>query len=162
MMSSVLRYHRQHVTCCASTWPLDELDCRIFELDREIARRAREDEVAGIGPIAATAIAALAPAMETFRRGRDFAAWLGLTPATEVDRRQAQARAHLEDGRAHPEAPWLGLKPLPLTGCAPIARRWMSSVTRRSSRSGAGPTTGSRTVTFSSADVNEQRSGSGG
>ena len=30
--------------------------------------------------IAATAIVALAPAMETFRRGRDFAAWLGFTP----------------------------------------------------------------------------------
>lgn len=66
---------------------LDELDVRIRQLDKEIARRAREDEVArrlmtipGIGPIAATAIAALAPAMETFRHGRDFAAWLGLTP----------------------------------------------------------------------------------
>lgn len=66
---------------------LEELDSRIRRLDKEIARRAREDEVArrlmtipGIGPIAATAITALAPAMETFRRGRDFAAWLGLTP----------------------------------------------------------------------------------
>lgn len=66
---------------------LDELDVRIAVLDKEIAQRAREDEVArrlmtipGIGPIAATAIAALAPAMETFKRGRDFAAWLGLTP----------------------------------------------------------------------------------
>lgn len=66
---------------------LDELDRRIAELDKEIARRAREDEVVrrlmtipSIGPIAATAIAALAPSMETFRRGRDFAAWLGLTP----------------------------------------------------------------------------------
>ena len=66
---------------------LHELDRQITQLDKEIARRAREDEVArrlmtipGIGPIAATAIVALAPAMETFRRGRDFAAWLGLTP----------------------------------------------------------------------------------
>lgn len=66
---------------------LDELDRRVTELDKEIERRAREDEVArrlmtipGIGPITATAIAALAPAAETFKRGRDFAAWLGLTP----------------------------------------------------------------------------------
>jgi transposase len=36
--------------------------------------------IPGIGPIAATAIVALAPAMERFKRGRDFAAWLGLTP----------------------------------------------------------------------------------
>ena len=47
----------------------------------------REDEVArrlmtipGIGPITATAIVALAPPAETFAKGRDFAAWLGLTP----------------------------------------------------------------------------------
>ena len=45
-------------------------------LDREIARRAKEDEAArrlmtipGIGPIAATAIIALAPPIETFRKG---------------------------------------------------------------------------------------------
>lgn len=66
---------------------LDELDRKVAELDREIARRAREDEVArrlmtipGVGPIGATAILALAPPAETFAKGRDFAAWLGLTP----------------------------------------------------------------------------------
>jgi len=59
---------------------------KIADLDRAIARRAREDEVSrrlmsipGIGPITATTIAALAPPAETFK-GRDFAAWLGLTP----------------------------------------------------------------------------------
>jgi transposase len=62
-------------------------DTKIADLDKEIARRAREDAVArrlmtipGVGPIAATAIAALAPPLEGFARGRDFAAWLGLTP----------------------------------------------------------------------------------
>jgi transposase len=66
---------------------LAELDSRIAVLDREIARRAQEDEAArrlmtipGIGPIAATAIIALAPPTETFRKSRDFAAWLGLAP----------------------------------------------------------------------------------
>jgi transposase len=56
-------------------------------LDKEIARRAREDEVAGrlmtipgIGPLTATTITAGAPA-ETFAKGRDFAAWLGLVPS---------------------------------------------------------------------------------
>lgn len=64
-----------------------EQDRRVRELDREIARRAREDAdarrlmtIPGIGPITATAILALAPPAETFRKGRDFAAWLGLTP----------------------------------------------------------------------------------
>ena len=66
---------------------LKELNCKIDELDKEIARRAREDVIArrlmtipGVGPITATAIAALAPPAETFARGRDFAAWLGLAP----------------------------------------------------------------------------------
>jgi transposase len=64
-----------------------ELDRRIAELDREITKRAREDSTArrlmtipGIGPITATALTALAPPAESFRKGRDFAAWLGLTP----------------------------------------------------------------------------------
>lgn len=64
---------------------LAELDKRIAVLDKEIARRAREDEVArrlmtipGNGPITATAIAAIAPPAETFAKRRDFAAWLGL------------------------------------------------------------------------------------
>jgi transposase len=66
---------------------LEVLDRQIAELDKEISRRAREDAVArrlmtipGVGPITATAIAALAPPAETFAKGRDFAAWLGLTP----------------------------------------------------------------------------------
>jgi transposase len=66
---------------------LADLDKRIAELDREIARRAREDDearllmtVPGIGPVTATALLALAPAAATFNRGRDFAAWLGLVP----------------------------------------------------------------------------------
>lgn len=66
---------------------LSALDQRLKVLDAEIARRAKEDEVAhrlmtipGIGPVIATAMIALAPEAETFKRGRDFAAWLGLTP----------------------------------------------------------------------------------
>src|SRR3954469_1574256 len=66
---------------------LHALNERIAMLDREIARQAKENAVArrlmtipGIGAVTATALAALAPPAETFRRGRDFAAWLGLTP----------------------------------------------------------------------------------
>lgn len=36
--------------------------------------------IPGIGPLVATAIATLAPPADMFRKGRDFAAWLGLTP----------------------------------------------------------------------------------
>jgi transposase len=62
------------------------LDDHIVLLDGEITQRAKEDPAArrltipGIGPITATAILALAPPPASFRKGRDFAAWLGLTP----------------------------------------------------------------------------------
>ncbi|WP_336492893.1 transposase, partial [Methylobacterium nigriterrae] len=66
---------------------LRSLDERIAVLDREIARHATENSVArrlmtipGIGAVTAAALTALAPPAETFQRGRDFAAWLGLTP----------------------------------------------------------------------------------
>lgn len=65
---------------------LHTLDERIKFIDKEISRRAKEDEVAhrlmtipGIGPVIAMALAALAPSASTFKRGRDFAAWHGLT-----------------------------------------------------------------------------------
>lgn len=66
---------------------LRRLQDEIAALDREIAARAKVDDVArrlmtvpGIGPLIATAIEALSPPLETFRSGRDFAAWVGLTP----------------------------------------------------------------------------------
>src|SRR5690606_8760181 len=66
---------------------LRHLEAEIGKLDAEISRRAKDNEVArrlmtvpGIGPLIATAIATLAPPPELFRKGRDFAAWLGLTP----------------------------------------------------------------------------------
>lgn len=69
------------------TGTLTALEAQVEKLDGEITRRAKADPMAcrlmtipGIGPIAATAIVALVPAPEGFRAGRDFAAWLGLTP----------------------------------------------------------------------------------
>src|SRR5215217_4433520 len=66
---------------------LQALNERIVMPDRESARQAKGNAVArrlmtipGIGAVTATALAVLAPPAETVRRGRDFAAWLGLTP----------------------------------------------------------------------------------
>ena len=63
------------------------LEAQIATLDTEINQRSKSDTTArrlmtipGVGPIVSTAIAALVPAAEGFRAGRDFAAWLGLTP----------------------------------------------------------------------------------
>ena len=64
-----------------------ELNAEIGSLEKELHVCARRDEEAarlmtipGGGPITAMALQAFAPPMESFRRGRDFAAWLGLVP----------------------------------------------------------------------------------
>ena len=66
---------------------IHELDDKISGVDKKLRVSAREDEetarlmtIPGIGPITALAIRAFAPPMESFRRGRDFSAWLGLVP----------------------------------------------------------------------------------
>ena len=66
---------------------IDDLSRRIGDLDAQIAAAskrsrfsARLQKMPGVGPITAMALAAFAPPMETFRRGRDFSAWLGLVP----------------------------------------------------------------------------------
>ena len=66
---------------------LHRLDEQIALLDHEVAQRAQAEETArrlmtipGVGPVTAVALTALAPPAQSFRRGRDFAAWVGLTP----------------------------------------------------------------------------------
>lgn len=66
---------------------LGRLETEIRSLGAEIVRQATEDDTArrlmtvpSVGPLIATALVALAPPPQTFRRGRDFGAWLGLTP----------------------------------------------------------------------------------
>lgn len=66
---------------------IDALCTKIGELDRKLRAVAGQAETTrrlqtmpGVGPITAVAVETFAPAMETFHRGRDFAAWLGLVP----------------------------------------------------------------------------------
>jgi len=69
------------------------LDLKVFlgrqveVIERELAEIQRVNPMAkllssipGIGPITATALAATVPDATIFRSGREFAAWLGLTP----------------------------------------------------------------------------------
>ena len=65
---------------------IDRLDGEIARLDKRLRRLTKDDEASarlqtmpGLGPITAAAIDAFAPPMATFKRGRDFAAWLGLS-----------------------------------------------------------------------------------
>src|SRR5205807_4217762 len=66
---------------------LAELDVRIGDYDRRITALARASEpvqrlmkMEGVGPVTATAIVASVGDAKVFRNGRQFAAWLGLTP----------------------------------------------------------------------------------
>jgi transposase len=67
---------------------LRALDSNVKDYDARIARAAREDErikrlleIEGIGPVVASALVAAVGDAHQFSKGRDMAAWLGLTPS---------------------------------------------------------------------------------
>jgi transposase len=64
-----------------------QLTVRIEALKKTIDTMSKEAEISrrlqtmpGVGPIGALAVETFAPPLEQFKRGRDFAAWLGLVP----------------------------------------------------------------------------------
>jgi transposase len=59
---------------------LDAIESRIASEAKQSSAAHRLRKMPGIGPVCALAVTTFAPAMESFRRGRDFAAWLGLVP----------------------------------------------------------------------------------
>ena len=59
---------------------IERLEARIVAWHRDDEASRRLATIPGIGPITASAIAASAPDPNLFRSGRQFAAWLGLTP----------------------------------------------------------------------------------
>lgn len=66
---------------------LQQLDHQLALCDREIAQSARDDEAAkrlqavvGVGMITADAVSASIGNAHDFKNGRQFAAWIGLTP----------------------------------------------------------------------------------
>gem|GEM_PF-5986654 len=94
-----------------------ELSERIETLEKQVRERAARDEaatrmmtMAGIGAITAIALVTFAPALEPFVKGRDFAAWIGLTPRLHFDRRpRATRQDHATNGaEGHPPAPHHG------------------------------------------------------
>lgn len=75
------------IACCSLMQQIKSIGAQISELDEQVSEVSKKGHRAkllqtmpGVGPITAMAIEAFAPPMETFRRGRDFAAWLGLVP----------------------------------------------------------------------------------
>ena len=100
-------------------------DARLKALARQDEACQRLMKVPGVGPVAAGAIRALAGDVTRFSNGRDFAAWLGLTPrqnssgdyASAASPRQAIETSHpsgagavavFRHASAHPDrtTPW--------------------------------------------------------
>lgn len=66
---------------------IEMLTNRIERLDREIIAAVRQDgdakrltSIPGVGPLIAATVKAVVPDISLFRTGRNFAAWIGLTP----------------------------------------------------------------------------------
>lgn len=66
---------------------VEALAVQVEKLDRQIVAIVKDDEdarrltsIPGVGPIIAATVMAAVPDPHGFRTGRDFAAWLGLTP----------------------------------------------------------------------------------
>lgn len=59
---------------------LEEVEARLMAWHRADECSRRLARIPGVGPIGASMLVMKAPAPELFRSGRDFAAWIGLTP----------------------------------------------------------------------------------
>lgn len=94
---------------------IERLTEKIMKLEKVIVSSVREDDVSrrltsipGVGPIAAAAVRALVPDPAGFRTGRDFAAWVGLTPRSnssggkqagfDIEARQSSTAKSLHGG----------------------------------------------------------------
>lgn len=90
---------------------IGDIDAEVRKAEKEIVAWCRDNAasrrlmtIPGVGPITASAIVAAVPDASLFRSGRQFAAWLGLTPRPQK-RRQGTAWGHQQAGRRlHPQA----------------------------------------------------------
>jgi transposase len=83
--SAIPEAARMPLRVLAQQW--ERFNADICKLEAEIVRAAKADAVArrlmaipGLGPLGATACLAALPNASVFTSGRDFAAWIGLTP----------------------------------------------------------------------------------
>ena len=120
---------------------LRELDIRIAAYDRRIAALARASEpvqrlmkIEGVGPVTATALVASVGDAKVFRNGRQFAAWLGLTPRQHSTGGKQRLGAMTKHGDVY-------LRTLLIHGARAVLRitpsrsdaksRWVESLRRR-------------------------------
>jgi transposase len=74
-MFAVLAGQYRHVSA-----QIREIEARLLEQHRASEQGRRLAEIPSVGPVIAATLAAKVPDPRRFRSGRDFAAWLGLTP----------------------------------------------------------------------------------
>lgn len=101
---------------------IDRKTMKAKGLAAETGMARRLQTMPGVGPLTALAVEAFAPAMESFRCGRDFAAWLGLVPRQHSsggkDRLGRVSKAGQADIRrlliigAMSRLNWIGRKPV--------------------------------------------------
>ena len=122
-------------TIAQLTARIDALKARIAAMSQEAEIPRQLQTMPGVGLIAALAVETFAPPMAQFRRGRDFAAWLGLVPrqhssgghgrccrtptAWDSHRESMRLDGRCEQAQAHP-LPHRQL--VRLQRCAPEAR----------------------------------------
>ena len=95
-----------HTSLVVLAAELQAMQTMIGSVEKRIIAHHRSDEaskrlrsIPGIGLVGATAIVATITDPKAFRSGRDFAAWIGIVPRQDFDRRQTEARAYLQAGR---------------------------------------------------------------
>jgi transposase len=87
---------------------IEALTERIERLDRDILASVKADEVArrltsipGVGPLIAATVRATVQDPRVFRSGRDFAAWIGLTPRVHSSGGKERLGAISKRGNTH-------------------------------------------------------------
>ena len=102
---------------------IGSIEKRIIALHRSSDASKRLETIPGVGILGATTIATVVTDPKAFRSGRDFAAWLGLVPRQDFDRRQTETWADLQTGRSL-FAPHPGRRcACGLAACPPASRK---------------------------------------
>lgn len=116
----------------------------IDRLAQDLETETRKDEslrrlctIPGVGPVTAGAVAAFAPDLETFDKGRNFAAWLGLVPRQRTTGGKPRLGAVSKMGQAD-------IRRLLIVGAMSVIRwvvrkggsenRWLASLVERKPR----------------------------
>jgi transposase len=104
------------------TTRIDAKTIKLKKLSQQSEMSRRLQTIPGVGPLTAMAIEAFAPAMDIFRCGRDFAAWIGLVPKQHSSGGKARLGKISKEGQvdirrlliigAMTRIAWVGRKPI--------------------------------------------------